>query len=280
MWYHMFPDNAQVRSLPYYLYSIGMHECQPRFHRPLGFDKDQFFYSVHGSGVLILDGKKYDVPPGDGFFIPKKVPHEYYPLGDVWDIRYMVPEGEALSELYNILGLHGGVWHLWNRDGLEIQMNKMRSELVDSSVKGIFLASSHVQEYIMEFAKQAGLLNTEEKPSFNDINTYAEHMMFIEDYVKNHCGEQLSAIQLCKLLKITPQHLCRIVRASTGMRTMEYVNSIRISKSKELLGRSEMTASDISSLCGFENENYFYRVFKKMTGITPGEYRKRYGFNG
>jgi len=276
----MFPDNTQVRDLPYYLYSIGMHECQPRFHRPFGFDKDQFFYSIHGSGVLILDGKKYDVPPGDGFFIPKCVPHEYYPLGDVWDIRYMVPEGAALESLYGILGLHGGVWHLWNRDGLEIQMNKMRSELMDSSVKGIFLASSHVQEFIMEFAKQAELLNTDEKPAFNVINTYSEHMLVIEDYVKNHFTEQLRAMQLCRILNITPQHLCRIVRASTGMRTMEYVNSVRINKAKDLLGRTEMSASEICILCGFENENYFHRVFKKMTGITPGEYRKRYVAEG
>ena len=276
MWYHMYPDNTEARSLPYYLYSIGLHEKQPRFYRPEGFPYDQFFYALHGRGILILEGRKQEVAPGDGFFIPHGTPHEYYPLDDVWDIRYMVPGGEGLPDLYRLLGLHGGVWHLWNRDGLEIQMNKMRRELLETGVKGVLLASSHVQEFIMEFARQAELLNVRQKPKFNSISAYAGHMLLIEDFVKAHCGEEIRAGQLCELIGVTPQHLCRILRHSTGMRTMEYVNFVRIEQAKDLLGRSDEATSDICRACGFENENYFHRVFKRMTGITPGEYRRRY----
>lgn len=282
MWYYMYPDTAAVSNLPYFLHSIGRHELQPKTIKPEGHEYDQFFYNTKGDGVLILDGKKYDVPAGDGFFIPAHVPHEYYPNGSVWDIRWMVPRGDRLPQLYEMLGLHGGVYHLWNLTGLEIQMNKMREELLNDDYYGIYYASAHVQEYIMEFMKQTGLLKKEnilEKENSTaspQKNIYKKHMNLLKDYVDHHFMNPITEAELCSLLNITPQHLARITRACVGMTPIEYINHIRIDKARSYLGFTNLNASEIAKNCGFENNNYFWRTFKKKTGLTPGEYRKRY----
>lgn len=281
MWYYMYPDTSAVSDLPYFLHSIGQHELQPKTVKPEGHEYDQFFYNTKGDGVLILDGKKYDVPAGDGFFIPAHVPHEYYPTGTVWDIRWMVPRGNGLSHLYEKLGLHGGVYHLWNLTGLEIQMNKMREELLNDEYYGIYYASSHVQEYIMEFMKQTGLLKKETAPEENlpgkaQKNSYKKHMNVLADYVDHHFMNPIHETELCNLLNLTPQHLGRITRSCCGMTPIEYINHVRIDKARAYLGFTNLNACEIAKNCGFENNNYFWRTFKKMTGLTPGEYRKRY----
>ncbi|MBO5353830.1 MAG: helix-turn-helix transcriptional regulator [Lachnospiraceae bacterium] len=282
MWYFMYPDTTQVNDLPYFLHSIGLHELQPQVVKPEGHTYDQFFYSTKGNGILILDGKKYDIPAGDGFFLPAHTPHEYYPKDSVWDIRWMEARGDRLSQLYEKLGLHAGVYHLWNLTGLEIQMNKMREELLNDEQFGIYYASSHVQEYIMEFAKQSGTLKHKMQPqnssgsSKDKKKVYNKHMNLLADYVDHHFMNQITETELCNLLNITPQHLGRITRSCCGMTPIEYINHIRIEKARSYLGFTNVNACDIARYCGFQNNNYFWKLFKKQTGLTPGEYRKRY----
>lgn len=282
MWYYMYPDSAGVDDLPYFLHSIGQHDLQPRILKPDGDEYDQFFYNTKGDGTLILQGNKYNLPAGCGFFIPAHMPHEYYPNGTTWDIRWMVPRGAGLPLLYEKLGIKAGVYHLWNLTGLEIQMNKMRDELLNDTTYGNYYASSHVQEYIMEFAKQAELLKKKPAPAPNEEtgnkkrNTYQKHMNLVSDFVDHQYMNRIAEKDLCTLLDVTPQHLCRILRACTGMSPVEYINHIRIKKAKEYFGFTNVNACEIARRCGYENNNYFWRTFKKATGLSPGEYRKRY----
>ncbi len=281
MWYYMYPDTSGVEDLPYFLHSIGQHELQPKTVKPEGHDYDQFFYNTKGDGVLILEGKKIDVPAGDGFFIPAHVPHEYYPKDSVWDIRWMEARGDRLTQLYEKFGLKGGAYHLWNLTGLEIQMNKMREELLNDEILGNYYASAHVQEFIMEFIKQTGILNQQRETaatpgSVQKKNVYKKHMNILADYVDHHFMNPINENELCRLLNLTPQHLGRITRTCVGMTPIEYVNHIRIDKARSYLGFTNLNACEIAKYCGFENNNYFWRTFKKQTGLTPGEYRKRY----
>lgn len=282
MWYYMYPDTAAVSDLPYFLHSIGQHELQPEICKPDGHEYDQFFYNTKGTGTLFLDGIQYDIPAGDGFFIPAHVPHKYYPNETVWDVRWMVPRGDRLSQLYEKLGLTGGVYHLFNLTGLEIQMNKMREELLGDEALGNYYASAHVQEFIMEFAKQSGCLkrknekNKARKDTQSNTGIYPKHMQLIKDYTDHHFMNPLTSAELCRLLDVTPQHLCRITRTCTGMTPTEYINYVRINKARSYLGFTNINSKEIARYCGFENDNYFWKLFKKQTGLTPGEYRKRY----
>lgn len=280
MWYYMYPNTDAVDDLPFFLHSIGQHELQPPITKPNGHIYDQFFYSTRGEGILILEREKYEVPTGSGFFIPAHIPHEYYPKGALWDIRWMVPRGDRLPQLYNKLNLSGGVYALTNLNGLEIQMNTMREELLNDRIWGNHYASAHVQEFIMEFVKQAGLLPKMISTTDEIINTanriYQKHMTVLVDYVDHHFMTPINEKELCNLLNITPQHLSRVTRACCGMTPIEYINRIRITKAKAYMESTNLNGHEIAKRCGFENNNYFWKTFKKITGMTPGEYRKRY----
>lgn len=280
MWYYMYPETRTVQDLPYYLYSIGQHELQPRITKPNGHDSDQFFFNLKGDGVLILHGHEYELPAGCGFFIPAGIPHEYYPKGSYWDIRWMSPRGESLPALYRKLGLREGVHHLHSCARLDHLLYKMREALLNDPTYGIFYASSLVLEYVVEFAKQSALLTDAPQsgtsPKAQKEGVYRKHMNAISDYVNYHYMNKITDDELCSLIGVTAQHLCRIIRACTGMSPTEYVNHIRIRKAKEYLRNTNFTASEIACYCGYPNNNYFWRIFKKETRLSPGEYRKQY----
>ncbi|MDD7652976.1 MAG: helix-turn-helix transcriptional regulator [Candidatus Faecousia sp.] len=62
-------------------------------------------------------------------------------------------------------------------------------------------------------------------------------------------------------------------RKETGQTISAYVSHIRIEKSKALLRQPGVPIAEIAGLCGFEDQSYFTRVFKKQTGISPKQYR-------
>lgn len=277
MWYYMYPDTAAVKDLPYYLSSIGQHDLQPRIVKPGGDACDQFFFNTRGTGTLILQGKRHHLSAGCGFFIPAGIPHEYYPNGSVWDIRWMCPGGAGLPLLYQKLNLTGGVYPLRDVGGLQQRIHKMREALLDNSPYGIYFASSLVLEYLIEFAKQG--VRKDAPPAKEGTgkdagkSAYQRQMSQLSDYINYHFMTQITEAELCNLLGITPQHLCRIVRSCTGMRPTEYINHVRIQHAKRYLVDTDCNATQIAQWCGYTNNNYFWRIFKKETGLSPCAYR-------
>lgn len=280
MWYYKYPSTEKVINFAYFLHSIGLHELQPPMIKPQGDPYDQFFYFTHGSGTLILNGKKMNLPQHSAFFVPAGVPHEYYPSEDVWDVRWMVPRGEGLPMLYKALGIEeGGVFPLKDVAPLDIILNKMHMELIQDAVNGNLYASACVGEFIAEFARQAGILSEQESVSEEKKHVYHTYMIQLEDYINYHYMHTITLSELCELIGVTPQHLCRIFKKCTGMRPMEYITNTRIEAAKRLLRESGYSINTIAGWCGFENDNYFWKTFKKLVGRTPKKYREEYSIN-
>lgn len=275
MWYYVYPPTEKVCFLPFYLHSIGLHELQPPISKRKGYEYDQFFYHEHGSGTLILNGKKYPLLEHYAFFIPAHVPHEYYPDGDVWDVRWMAPGGSGLPDLYRCLGLeNGGAFPVSEIAPLDLILNRMHTELIGDKENGNLYASACVMEFIAEFARQAGLIRSAPMAEEGLEDTYSRHIRRLKDYIDYHYMHPVELAELCELIGVSPQHLCRIFKRCTGMRPMEYIIRRRVAAAKNLLANSDHSIGDIAYWCGFDNNNYFWRIFRQIEKMTPGEYRK------
>ena len=270
IWYYMFPSTEGVEDLPFYIYSIGLHELQPRIDRPAGFAYDQFFYNSNGSGKLEMNGKTYELPEGAAFFIPAGKPHCYYPDGEIWDLRWMVPCGSGLFPFYQKFHLEdGGVFMLHEESGLDRILNQMRMFLTTHPKHGSILAAGEVYPFLMEFVYQTSLYKISESEGI----PYEQQILSLKEYIGNHFMYPVSLEDLCKVVPATHQHICRIFKEALGMRPMEYVNQVRIAQAKNLLLYSDFPIKEVGRKCGFPNANYFNKVFKRQEHITPLEYR-------
>lgn len=75
-------------------------------------------------------------------------------------------------------------------------------------------------------------------------------------------------------MNISRSNLHNKMRSLMNMNTSEFINTVRINKAKELIVADELTLSEIAYKVGYKEAAYFFRMFKKHTGITPGEYRQ------
>ncbi|MBQ9119907.1 MAG: AraC family transcriptional regulator [Lachnospiraceae bacterium] len=268
MKYALFPVLGKERELPLFNVSIGVNEYQYHVVRPEGYWYDQFIYSAHGTGMLIVDGKSTKITPNTVFFLPRNTPHEYYSLTADWDTRWLTPAGFALDTLLAQLGFHG-VTLMTVRDisTLDAILERMRGLLFSNRVSGNYYASAYVYEFIMELHR----LTHESSQKTNTSSS--TRLLPIIEYIDLHFADTITLEDLSAIIQVTPQHLCRLFRDNLGMRPLEYISQKRVRAAQDYLASSELSIAEIATHCGYDNMNYFYRMFRKYTGITPGAYR-------
>lgn len=109
----------------------------------------------------------------------------------------------------------------------------------------------------------ANVSNEKKQPSiFNDLQ-------YVLEFVDKHYNQELSLDEIATMANMNKYHFCRIFKKTTGKSLTEYVNYIRINTAVELLKEGNMNISEISNYVGFNDSNYFSRVFKKYKNIAP-----------
>ncbi len=97
-------------------------------------------------------------------------------------------------------------------------------------------------------------------------------------YIDSHYNKkELSLDEVSRKADISPYYFSKIFKEETGRNFVEYVTEIRVNKAKELLrsGGGELSMKEICGAVGYADPNYFSRIFKKNTGLTPTEYKER-----
>jgi len=97
----------------------------------------------------------------------------------------------------------------------------------------------------------------------------------IKDYIEKNFNELLTLDILAEMCHGSPFHLQRTFKKTTGISPIEYILQFRIVKAAEQLLQTNQSIKKISTAVGIENTEYFATLFKKKTGFTPTEYRKK-----
>ncbi|MFD2663477.1 response regulator transcription factor [Paenibacillus thailandensis] len=97
----------------------------------------------------------------------------------------------------------------------------------------------------------------------------------IYDYVEHHYANDISLSDMAASLHVNYSYLSSYFKQRTNENLTSYINRVRVAEAKKLLVGHERTISEISRSTGFSDHNYFSKVFKKYTGLTPVEYRNQ-----
>ena len=96
----------------------------------------------------------------------------------------------------------------------------------------------------------------------------------VVNYVKeNYMDCNLSLSSIAEALDRNPRHVSKAFKEATDMGIMDYINSIRIEKAKELMANKSYSTQEISEKVGYANVRTFRRAFEKETGETPASWR-------
>ena len=96
----------------------------------------------------------------------------------------------------------------------------------------------------------------------------------VKEYLDQHFVEKIALEELAKRFYINKFYMTKVFKEQCGTTISNYVLQLRITKAKELLRFSNMNVESVGMECGFLDANYFTRAFKKIEGVTPGQYRR------
>ena len=112
-----------------------------------------------------------------------------------------------------------------------------------------------------------GLLHRSDEPSTSAI------VRQIKSIIDEQYMEQISVASLANQVHLTPTYLCVLFKQATGKTINEYLTNERIRHAKQLLRDPSVRLYDICYQVGYLSPSYFSKLFKKQTGLPPGEYR-------
>ena len=93
-----------------------------------------------------------------------------------------------------------------------------------------------------------------------------------KNYVHEHYAEDISRNEIAESVFLTPEYMAKMFKKETGVSLKQYISDYRVAIAKEKLANPNVRISDVAAEVGFDNFSYFSTVFKKTTGLTPGEY--------
>ena len=108
------------------------------------------------------------------------------------------------------------------------------------------------------------------------ISAKRQNLQQIKTYLEDHYQEKITLEHLSDQFFINKFYLTRIFKEEFGISINSYLTQIRITHAKQQLRFTNKTIEQIGFSCGIEDANYFSRIFKKIEGTSPGEYRKRW----
>jgi AraC-like DNA-binding protein/ligand-binding sensor protein len=168
------------------------------------------------------------------------------------------------------------VYELARQWGVQSDEPAMRTAYFDSRVlpqkeheavvKLLEIFASHLSQLSNQIVVQ---LNNAEPPMITRA----------KEYIKQNHAEELSLGQVAKAVNTSAFYFCKMFKKGTGLNFTEYVSRVRIENAKNLLLNPNLRISEIAYQVGFQSLTHFNRVFKKVVGESPTDYRGKVHLN-
>jgi two-component system, response regulator YesN len=202
---------------------------------------------------------------------------EFFPDVLVTDIRMPVLDGIALiREVYyafpevKVLIISGYDDFGYAKAALEF------------GVKDYLLKPIEIAELRKTMTRLAVQLESEQKkfesehPDFVASIAHDEIAGLVKEYLRNHFSQEISLNELALRFHVNQPYLARLFKRCEGLAPVRYLHDLRIAHARRLLSEHPtMEIKQVGSLCGYPDQGYFSRIFKREVGVSPTEYRER-----
>lgn len=135
----------------------------------------------------------------------------------------------------------------------------------------ILLSSESIPDMANQFS--SFILNWESETKDRLMNIDEGIIPDALKYIESHYNENISMDEVAKNVNISYHYFSKMFKQQTGKSFTDYLTDLRIEKSMFMLEKTQKSIKDISLELGYNDSNYFCKIFKRITGLTPTEYR-------
>lgn len=229
------------------------------------------FVVLSGSGSLTYQEKVYPLHTGDVVFIDCRKGYSHHTAEpELWSLQWCHFLGPNLPGIYAKYCERGGepVFHpLAVKPYLQLM-----SRLYSLAGSDDYIRDMRLNEIL------SMLLTNVMSESWHQGKRFSEtkrmEIQHIKTYLDEHYGEKISLDAVANRFFIDKHYLSRLFKERYDVSLITYLQQVRITHAKRLLRFTDKSIEEIGLNCGIGELSYFSRVFKKLEGITPSEFRR------
>lgn len=264
----------------------------PHFYDTIHFHPEhQLTYFIKGEGTSFIGNHVERFKPGDVYFIGKNVPH----VSKCDEAYYQNnPELEALSiSLFFNDETFGSQFF----EIPEMAHIKRLLELASMGIKITGAERETIAGLIKDCQQYDGFKRFQNLLSILDIMAKSENMKTLSgvrylvpskenenerinvvfSFLSSYFRTAITLNQIAGVASMTPNAFCRYFKQRTGRPYSLFINEMRVEYAGKLIAGSHESFGNIAMESGFNSISYFNRQFKRVTGMSPLQYRKKYG---
>ena len=272
----LYTPSPFARSSLLYLQEIGsLQALKPHTSSRANLSSYLFFTVLDGEGNLVYNGKQYELSPGSCVFIDCNQPYSHTTDSSLWSLRWCHFNGPTLPQIYQKYVERGGKPAFFpEKDTLDALSSTL------DSLYNLASGSDYIRDMKIN-TELNGLLTLLMSESWHpeevkDKTLKEGSINSVKNYLDQNYASNISLDALAEKFYINKFYMSRSFKEQIGMTINEYLNNVRVTKAKQMLRFSDKTIADIGECVGIEDPAYFSRMFKKIEGTSPDQYRKQW----
>ena len=247
----------------------------------------RFYYVVDGKYEWIIDQRHYILYPGDlAIILPGQLFGGEKDFLDIGTISWLCVQSSQLEPRGKIaIGKWSSISESENRTiGKILVLNSspvlsrlkeagailqnMQHEIVNQEIGYVTRVNQLIDELFILIARQL-------TRQHNSRRDFPQIFMKLEQTLRDNLSHQWTVEEMAALVGLGTTAFSEKVKSFTGFSPLNYLINIRISEAIKLLKKNDVNVTDIALDIGFYSSQHFATTFKKLTGYTPSEFRKK-----
>ena len=254
------------------------------------------FMVEDGEGELVYEGKKYELRSGDVVFIDCRKAYSHStgmnPNAGLWSLRWCHFYGPSMPAIYAKYCERGGLpvirgadvsvdlargADMGRRDDVSCGADVSQYVAILTDIYTLASSSDYIRDMRINGKLNDLLTLLMESSWHREAHTNAPKKMEIsrvKSFLDEHYEEKLSLESVASHFFIDKHYLARLFKEQYGVTLVTYLQQVRITHAKRMLRFTDKSIEEIGLECGIGELNYFSRVFKKLEGVSPSEFRR------
>jgi AraC-like DNA-binding protein len=224
-------------------------------------------YCTEGRAFLNVKGEPHTIEAGDLLLLPAGVSHRYTADPEnPWTIHWVHYAGPLAEHFREHMGFTAGVrvQHIRRQPRLLVDFNGLLSvRQTGFRSPELVHVANRLRQLLAAVPLCVGEAGHAQQP---DLDT-------IHNFMREHLAERISLGQLADLTGLSPAHFATRYRALTGVSPIQHLLHLKVEWACQMLDTTDHSFTRISSMLGYDDNYYFSRLFKKVMGQAPSDYR-------
>jgi AraC-like DNA-binding protein/uncharacterized RmlC-like cupin family protein len=257
-----------------YITDIGYYP-KAQFHyreRPHGADQHILIYCYEGKGKVKIKEKEHAIQPGDFFIIPAKVAHIYEadqkkPWTIYWTHFKGAISNSIVLQVEKQFAGYKGFLH-YNESTINL-FHEMYNQLERGyGSDNLMYANMCLWHFLTTF-----IFNNKYDPSGK--LRYKDATDVAIDFLSSKIDSVLTLEEIANSVNLSSSHFSYLFKNKTGFSPIEYFNHLKVQKACQYLLFTNLRIKEIALELGIDDRYYFSRMFKKIMGLSPDDYREK-----